>query len=158
MDCAAVRQCGSVWQCERQFVAVRTVVCAQCMRQYAAAVCLVVYSSVRGSVRLSSSAVVCGSAAAACGSVRQCSCGSVWQCVAVRAAVCGSARSSVRQCAQQCAAVCGSVWQCARKCVAVVQEVSVVCRRAAPSQRQAGHPTANLTAEASVVSMSTAPC
>ena len=47
--------CGSVWQCTRQCVAVR----------------LVVYESVRGSVRLCDSVAVCGCAAGcACVAVR----------------------------------------------------------------------------------------
>jgi hypothetical protein len=59
---------------------------------------LVVYGRARGSVRLSGSAVVCGSVS-----------GSVWQCASkcARAAVCGSALgSSVQQCARLSAAVC----------------------------------------------------
>jgi hypothetical protein len=83
IDCATVRQYGSVRQCERQCVAVPTVVCAQCAQQ-CAAVRLEVYGSARGCVRLSGSAAVCG-------------CVQQW----------------ARQCAgvQQCAAVCGSVWE-----------------------------------------------
>jgi hypothetical protein len=64
MDCTApvgqwgsVRQRGSVWQYERQFAAVRMVVCAQC----AAVRLVVVYGSARSSVLLSGSAAVCGS-------------------------------------------------------------------------------------------------
>jgi hypothetical protein len=139
MDCAAVRQCGSVRHCERQCVAVRAVVCALSAR-YGAAARLVVYCSARDSMRLSSSAAVCGSAlgsvwqcprrccpavrgsvrqcAAVCGSVRQCAvvCGSVRQCVCGSAAVCGSVAvaGSVCQCAWLSAAVrvavCGGVW------------------------------------------------
>jgi hypothetical protein len=72
--------------------------------------CLVVYGRTCGSVRLSGSAAVCGSALGSvwqcvrqfCAAVRQCS--SVRQCAAVRVAVCGSASGSV------CVTVCGSVW------------------------------------------------
>jgi hypothetical protein len=77
MDCAApvgqwgsVRQRSSVRQYEQQFMAVRTVVCAQC----AAVRLVVVYGSARSSVRLSVSVAVCGSVqqcAAVCGRVRQ---------------------------------------------------------------------------------------
>jgi hypothetical protein len=124
MDFAAVRQCGSARQCERQCVEVRTVVCARCARQRAV-VRLVVFGSARGSVRLSGSAAVCGSVSVG---VWQCarSCIAVRQCVAVHVAArgsaavrvwqCGSACVAVRQCMCGSAAVCGSaevrVWQC----------------------------------------------
>ena len=87
MDCEAVRQCGSaaVRQCEWECVAVRTVVCVQCARQ-CVALRLVVYGGARGSVRLSGSAAVCGSA-------------------------CGSVRQRARLCAVVCGSKHGSVWQ-----------------------------------------------
>jgi hypothetical protein len=79
-QCAAVRQCSSVrQQCERQCVAVYTVVCAQCALQCVAVRLVVVYGSVRGSVRR-------------CGSMRQCA----------HVAVCGSARCSVWQWVAAC--------------------------------------------------------
>jgi hypothetical protein len=85
-QCAAESAHGSVWQCAQQCVAVRTVVCAQYARQYAAVRLVVVYVIARGSVCLCGSTAVC--------LVRQCACvsarGSVWQCVAV----CGSAHGS----------------------------------------------------------------
>jgi hypothetical protein len=129
--CAAVRAavCGSVRHC----VAVRTAVCGSAhgsmrgsVRQRASM--LLYGGSVRGSVELSGSAAVCGSAFSSeivwqytrqcCAAVPQCAvlcgcvtvwqCGSVRQCAAVRAAVCISARG------MQCAVVCGSVWHCAQ--------------------------------------------
>jgi hypothetical protein len=137
MDCEAIRRGGSVrqrrsvQQCERQRVAVRTVVCAwQC-----AAVRFSVNGSASGRmphkycnlffVRIMRGWLVsvpqCGSAAV-CGSVRQCAavCGSVRQWGSVRqcAAVCGSVR--------QCAAVCGSVRECAAVC-ASVRECAAMC-------------------------------
>jgi hypothetical protein len=133
MDCAAV--CGSVWHCERQFVAaVHTVVCAQWAQQCAAERLVVVCSSARGSVRLSGSAVVYGSlrrCAAVCGNVCAAVCGSsVRQCGSVQcaaavygsAAVCGSVRRCAAVCGNVCAAVCGSVRQ---QCVAVRQCVAM---------------------------------
>jgi hypothetical protein len=65
-QCAAV--CGSGWQCAQQRVAVRTVVCVQCMRQ-CAAVRLVLDGSARGSVRQFAA-------------VRRCA--AVWKCAAGR--------------------------------------------------------------------------
>jgi hypothetical protein len=151
MDCAAARQCGSVrHQCERQFVAVHTVVYAQCAQQ-CVAMRLVVYGSARGCVwqctRLC--AAVCGRAAV-CGCVAVCvrQCGSMRQyerhCVAVHTIVCAQCApqyAAVRlvvfgcacawQCAavRQCVAVCGralhSVWQCGSACVAVRQCAAV---------------------------------
>jgi hypothetical protein len=92
--------------CKRQFVAVHTVVCAQCAQQ-CVAVCLIVYGSAHSSVRVFGSAAVCGS-------MRQC--GSVQQSVrGLRAVeVCGSAHGSERiVCAAVCGSALGSVWQCA---------------------------------------------
>jgi hypothetical protein len=84
-----VRQCGSVWQCARQYVEVRTVMCTKCARQGAA-------------VRLGC-VWQCGSAA-----VQQCS-------VIVRTAVCGIA--FVLQCVAVYVAVSsGSLWQCVGQC------------------------------------------
>jgi hypothetical protein len=97
------------------------------------AVRLVVYGSARGSVRLSGSAVVCGSVL---GSVWQCTwqvvavlcgcgcgslavCGGVRQLAAVRAAVCGGACGSV------CAVVWGSVHGTSLRAVCVKQLGSV---------------------------------
>jgi hypothetical protein len=89
MDCPAVQQCGSVRQYERQCVAVRTVVCVQCARQYPA-VRLVVYGSACGTVQRSASAAVFGFVQQCtwlCAAVRAAVCGSVWQCVAVSTVV-----------------------------------------------------------------------
>ena len=110
--CAAVRRSAAVRQCERckwQCVAVRTVVCAQCLRQ-CAAVFFVVYDSAHGSVLLSGSAAVCSSVRQ-CAAARQCAavCGSA----AVRVRQCGSVRHcvAVRQCVAVCGSAHGSVWQ-----------------------------------------------
>jgi hypothetical protein len=86
--------CGSVQQCDQQFVAsVRTEVCTQCVWQ-----CLVVH--VVRSVWQCAAVRQCNSLQQ-CGSVQQC--GSSWQCVTVRAAVCGTiARDSARQCVSVC--------------------------------------------------------
>jgi hypothetical protein len=111
------------------------------------AVRLVVFGSVRGSVR-QCPAVRVAVYSSVCGSlrevyVRQCAsvCGSVWQCVWLCAAVdahgsvrqwmtaCDSARGSVRQW------MCGSVWQCARPCVGVR---AAVCGSADGSVRAYG--------------------
>jgi hypothetical protein len=87
--CSSVRQCGSVWhQCDREFVAVRTVVRAQYAWQ-----CAAIWQC--GSVR---------QCAAVFGSVRQCD----WQSVAVRNIICA------QWCAWQCAAV-----HCKTVCTAV---------------------------------------
>jgi hypothetical protein len=129
MDCAAVRQCGKVWQYEWRCAAVRTAAV------YGSALGSV-WQYTRGSMWLSGSAAVRGC-------VWQCA----WLCVAVRAAVCSSvwlyvAVSTVvsAHCAQSCAAVCGSaigsvqcVRQCGsacvavRECAAVRQWVAVRC-------------------------------
>jgi hypothetical protein len=101
-----VRQCSSVRQCDQQCVggsdghcnvrSVRAAVCGS-VRLYSG---WVRYDSARGSVRLSGSAAVCGSAAvqiAVCGSAH----GSVRL---VRAVVCGSTLGSVLN---GSAALCG---------------------------------------------------
>jgi hypothetical protein len=118
---AAVRQCGSARHCERQFVAVCTVVCV-----VRGIVCRSALTSLWQCTRQCAAVRQCGSFLQS-GSVRQCE----WQCVcgsthdnvrAVRTAVCGSALgSSIWQCARQCAAVrqCGSVRHCASVRVAV---------------------------------------
>jgi hypothetical protein len=124
-------------------VAVRTVVCAQCLRQ-CAAVFLAVYGSAHGSMRLSGSEAVCsivrqcvahcGSAAVlVCISVRQCGsacvcgsvtvsggavvAGSVWQCVQLSAAVRAAVHGSVCQCVALPAHGAISVWQCSLRLI-----------------------------------------
>jgi hypothetical protein len=114
-QCAAVRQCGSVW------------LCSNAVRQYA-----IVWA-----VRQCKIAAVRGSAS---GSVWQCKqqCAAVRQCVAARAALCGSAAVGVAVSGVVCssASVCGSV----RQCVAVQQCAAVraaVCISAAVRQHAA---------------------
>jgi hypothetical protein len=142
VDYLAVQQCGSVRQCGRQCVAVRTVVCAQYRVRSSLRQCArwCIFGSARGSVRLFGSAAVCGSVRQWRGCVRQCArlcaaaraavCGSVWKCVAlstvvsaqcaqyarlcaaVRLVVCCGVEMRVRVAVQQCAAQCCSAWQC----------------------------------------------
>ena len=102
----------------------------QCARQYAA-VRLVVYGSARGSVRLSGNVQQCAAVrAATC--VRQCAqllvCdsarGGVRQCVDLCVAMFGSKHGSVRAMRAVCAVVCCSAIGSVRHCVTVCGSAS----------------------------------
>jgi hypothetical protein len=110
--CAAFQfmQCAAA---VRKFAAVHAVVCGSACGS------VQLSRSARGIVRLSSSAVLTGSAR---GCVRQCA----RMCAAVHVSVCGSAF--------------GNVWQCLRHCAAVQQcagQFAAVCGSAAVRQRAA---------------------
>jgi hypothetical protein len=107
MNCVAVRQCGSVQQCEWQCVSAHGSVRAVC-----SAVCGSALGSVWQCARQCAAVqrllVCCSAAVRQCGSVavRQCA-AVVRQWVAVRC---------VRQCARQCAAACGNARGGVRLC------------------------------------------